>query len=213
MASLVIGVVATIGIAAPAVRGDGDPASDVLLIRDVFYLYNPPPSPALQAQLNGEVAALRRSGFPIKVALVRGPLDLGLVPELFGKPQEYADFLAMEISLQYKGPLLVVMPNGYGVHGVVAAATNAVAQLPKPASGHIDDLAKAAISAVGAIARASGHPVSAPQSGTTRSGSGAAGGVSPALIVGIVVLVAIAAGALLLLLRRRTTARRSRERG
>ena len=34
---------------------------------------------------------------------------------LFRKPQRYADFLGQEIIYFYRGPLLVVMPNGYGI--------------------------------------------------------------------------------------------------
>ena len=38
---------------------------------------------------------------------------------LWGKPQRYADFLGQELVYFWKGPTLVVMPQGYGVfaHG------------------------------------------------------------------------------------------------
>lgn len=210
---LTIGFIAVIGVLAPAVLADGDPASDVLLIRDVFYLYNPPPSRALQETLKAEVAASRRAGFPIKVALIRAQLDLGLDPELFGKPQQYARFLGLEISLQFKGPLLVVMPDGYGVHGVSRAATEAIDQLPKPPSGQIDDLARAAIKGVSAVAAASGHPIATPASGggspAARS-RGRTNGISVPLIAGLAAVVVIAAALLLLILKRRGARRRPR---
>jgi hypothetical protein len=185
-------------LAPPGAQADGDPASDVLLLRNVFFLYNPPPTAALQQKLNAEVAAAGRAGVPIKVALIRAPLDLGLVPELFARPQQYADFLGQEISNRYAGPLLVVMPNGYGVHGVNAAARSAVGRLPRPMSGQIDDLARAASTAVATIASASGHPISTP-------GTGGSSSPVVAILAGVVVLIAATAAALLLIRRRAST--------
>ena len=46
--------------------------------------------------------------------MIASPTDLGSVTELWRQPQNYARFLAQELSLLYRGPLLVVMPNGYG---------------------------------------------------------------------------------------------------
>ena len=60
----------------------------------------PPVSPAIQKTLNAETAAASRAGFPIKVALIASPIDLGVIPDLFGKPQKYADFLDQEISFR-----------------------------------------------------------------------------------------------------------------
>ena len=124
---------------APAALADGDPASDVLLGENVFYPYSPQVTPALQRTLNTETAAAKKAGFPLKVALIAGPVDLGVIPDLFDKPQKYADFLDQEISFQRKQPLLVVMPAGYGVSGVGAAATAALASIPKPAGSHLVD--------------------------------------------------------------------------
>ena len=87
----------------------------MLLGENVFYPYTPPVSPALQKSLNAATAAAKQAGFPIKVALIASPVDLGVIPDLFGKPQKYADFLDQEISFQAKQPLLVVMSAGYGV--------------------------------------------------------------------------------------------------
>ena len=112
-----------VALLAPAVaRADGDPASDVLLGENVFYPYTPPTSPAIQKQLNAATAAAKRAHFPVKVALIGGPVDLGVIPSLFGKPQKYADFLDQEISFATKQPLLVVMAAGYGVEGMNAKA-------------------------------------------------------------------------------------------
>ena len=50
----------------------------------------------------------------MRVALISARGDLGAVPVLYSKPQQYADFLGQEIVFYCKGPLLVVMPNGFG---------------------------------------------------------------------------------------------------
>src|SRR6476646_5255192 len=187
---LVVLVAMMVGVA--GAQADGDPASDVLLSRNVFFLYNPPPASAIQQTLNAELTSAGRAGLPIKVALIRAPLDLGLVQVLFDHPQRYA------------GALIGVMPNGYGVHRVDAATRRAMARLPKPASGQIDDLARAAVAAVAATASASGHPIATPDTSTTRTGGSSTPVV--AIVVGIVVLTAAAA---LLISRRRAKNRRS----
>ena len=147
-------------MSAPAAAlADGDPASDVLLGENVFYPYSPAVSADLQRTLNGETAAASRAHFPIRVALIAAPSDLGAIPTLFGKPQQYADFLDQEISfLDIKQLLLVVMPDGYGIRQLGPAATRAVATLKRPASAKTDDLARAAILAVPKLASAAGHP-------------------------------------------------------
>lgn len=185
-------------LAPAAVLADGDPASDVLLGENVFYPYSPPTSPTLQKQLNAATAAAKQAHFPVKVALIGGPVDLGVIPSLFGKPQKYADFLDQEISFQTKQPLLVVMAAGYGVQGMNARARAAAAGLPKPAGKHSDDLARAAIVAVPKLAAAAGHPL---KSGGSSAGGG--GGGSRAILVAVLAAVAIAATASLVVVRRR----------
>ena len=186
-----------------AALADGDPASDVLLGENVFYPYSPNTGPALQKTLNAETAAAKRAGFPLKVALIASPVDLGVIPDLFGKPQRYADFLDQEISFQGTQPLLVVMWNGYGVAGIGAGAKAAVAALPKPAGKQPDDLARAAITAVAKLAKQTGHPV------RDVPGVPGAGSSSNSTVVIIAVLVAAAlatAGGLALVTVRRRRA-------
>ena len=128
-----------------AALADGDPASDVLLGENVFYPFSPTVSNRLQAELNAETAAASRAHFPIKVALIASPADLGAIPSLFGKPQEYANFLDREISSSNNSPpLLVVMRSGYGAQGLDLAAAIAVVRLAAPAGASTDDLARAA---------------------------------------------------------------------
>lgn len=180
---------------------DGDPASDVLLGQSVFYPYESPSAPAsLMKSLNGATAAAARAHFPIKVALISGPLDLGVVPSLYGQPQSYAHFLEQEISFMGRSLLLVVMKNGYGVEGLPAPATAAAAQLPKPAGNTSADLVQAALTAVHKLASAAGHPIPGTTSGTSTSG----GGLDIKTVVVIVlVLAAIATAGALLAVRRR----------
>ncbi len=191
-------VVAT--VAPASALADGDPASDELIGANVFYPFSPPVTGGLQKMLNSETAAASDVHFPIKVALIASPADLGAIPSLFAKPQQYADFLDQEISFAAtKALLLVVMPNGYGVQGLSRPATEAATTLKPPASSGSDDLARAAIVAVTKLAAAAGHPIRA-----TSGGSDAAGGRSATAIeVGALVFAAVVLSAAALWLRQR----------
>ncbi len=188
--------------AAPALAlADGDPASDVLLGENVFYPYTPAVSPALQRTLNAETAAASRVKFPIKVALIASPVDLGVIPDLFGKPQKYADFLDQEISFQTKQPLLVVMSAGYGVQGVDGPVARVAASLRLPAGKQSNDLAQAAIVAVAKLATAAGHPITGV-AGIPGASSGAGSSSTAPLAAGLAVAAAVIAAGLVVLRRR-----------
>lgn len=189
------------GAWAAVAQADADPASDMLVSQNVFYPYSPPPSGALQNALNAEATATGRAHFQIKVALIGSPMDLGGIPNFFGKPQPYADFLDQEIAFGHPHPpLLVVMANGYGVRGLPQPAVALAASLPKPAGGHSDDLARAAIAALPKLANASGHPI--PAHSASGSSGHATGHVSTALTVVIFALIAVAIAAGVLRYRR-----------
>jgi hypothetical protein len=190
IAVVIAAALALAGARGPGALADGDPASDVLLGENVFYPYAPPVSVAMQKQLNAATAAAKRAGFPIKVALIASPVDLGVIPDLFGKPQKYAEFLDQEISFRAKQPLLVVMRDGFGVQGLSPKATAAAATLAKPRSGTGNDLAQAARAAVAKLAAVSGHPISGAAGATGSSGSGGGGS-------GSTIVIALAAAALL----------------
>ncbi|HZU60712.1 MAG TPA: hypothetical protein VE983_07080 [Solirubrobacteraceae bacterium] len=210
LASSLLIAMAALVLMCPAARGDGDPASDVLLGQNVFYPYLPHVSGGLQATLNAETAAAAHAHFPIKVALIAGPSDLGVVPELFAKPQAYASFLGQELRLILgpHTPLLVVMPDGYGARELPPAAQTALRTLPKPRGTQTNDLARAAIVAVRRLASAAGHPISG-RSNAANSGAGSGGGT---VTIVIVALVAAGAAGGILLLRRRVSPRRSARR-
>jgi hypothetical protein len=102
-------------LTATEARANGDPASDLLLTQDVFSLPSAQtPEPEVD-QLRALVQAAKARGFRIKVALIAGQADLGLVKTLWRKPQPYAQFLGQELLFVYRARLLIVMPNGYGI--------------------------------------------------------------------------------------------------
>src|SRR6476646_2977705 len=120
-------------LAAPRARADGDPASDVLLAQNLFL---PPDVPTASAlPLDAVVRDAKAHGYPIRVALIGSTYDLGSVGVLFRQPKQYARFLGTELSLVYKGRLLVVMPNGLGVSQggkLLPADQSVVDRLPAP---------------------------------------------------------------------------------
>jgi hypothetical protein len=184
---------------APAALADGDPASDTLLGENVFYPYSPTVSATVQRALNSETAAAAKAGFPIKVALIASPIDLGVIPDLFGKPQSYADFLDQEISFQHKQLVLVVMAAGYGTDGFPPAAKRAATALHLPAGKTSTDLAQAAIVAVAKLASAAGHPIAGIKG--TPGGSGGSSSSTP-IVIGLAAAAVFVAAALVVLRRR-----------
>ncbi len=193
------------GLGATGAWADGDPASDTLLGENVFYPYAPQVSSSVERALNAETAAAKQAGFPIKVALIGRPLDLGVIPDLFGKPQAYADFLDQEISFQGKQPLLVVMATGYGVQGLRPAVSASVSALHRPSGTTPTALAQAAQTAVARLAAADGHPLKdVPGTG----GSGAGGSSSLPLIIALAVAAVLVSAALIFLRRRQAVVSR-----
>lgn len=138
-------------------QADGDPASDVLVFKSYFLPYAPQTPVDAEQQLNVATAAADRAGYPIRVAVISGPADLGIVPQYDGKPAEYAPFLGQELKFAYKGGLLIVMDDGYGLYGIDdPKVLEALKALPKPASNDPKDLAIAGANAVVALSAAAG---------------------------------------------------------
>ena len=167
---LIAVVVALALTAFPAVaRADGDPASGVLLAQDVFFPYAPPTAPRLRDALTGLLKRTRQAGYPMKVALVESPGDLGANGDLFGRPLEYANLLAEELRTLRHGKaaaeelhLLVVMPGGFSGVSLGDNVDQALAPVQIQADAQSDGLARAAIEAVARLASANGHPTSVP---------------------------------------------------
>ncbi|HEY5198197.1 MAG TPA: hypothetical protein VIJ51_14340 [Solirubrobacteraceae bacterium] len=188
-----VGLVAGLALLAAPVQAtaDGDPASDVLLVSNVFYPYQQTVSNDLIAALNTATARAHAAKFPIRVAIIATPVDLGAVPDLFAKPQDYANFLEREISFNSRPVLLVVMQSGFGLAN--SGPSSALAGLRIPTERGSDGLATAAIKAVGLLAAASGHPIvlpPIPAGGAASTGSSAfVTFVAPAALVLVVVAI------------------------
>ena len=151
-----------LGLAAEPARANGDPASDVLTVQNYFLPYGPALSPALVRKLEAATTATELVRYPIKVALIGTPYDLGSVSQFYGRPQLYARFLGAELRYVYDGVLVVVMPNGFGVYHAGRSVATEEQLLPAriPLVPNAEGLVRTAFDAVLRLARASGHPIS-----------------------------------------------------
>jgi hypothetical protein len=146
-------------------RADGDPASDVLAQQALFLPQDAGLSPSRQVALGHLVQEASRSGYPVKVAVVGSPADLGSVTELWNQPQLYARFLGQELSLLGRARLVVVMPAGVGVTATGPAAP--AQPKPPPAVAGLRqtsqaDLGMVAVTAVQRLAATAGVHLSTP---------------------------------------------------
>jgi protein SCO1 len=206
LAVLLVTVTVVLAAFASSARGDGDPASDYLVSRQVFLTSQSTSESPEQRRLVSLVAAANRAGFPIRVAVVSTEYDLGSVTALWHKPALYARFLGLELGLNYRQHLLVVMPNGFGVNwpGHPASAAYRLLAGVRIARGP-DSLAQAGQTAVRYLAVAAGVKLS-PTAGLTAVGTRPAGRGSssaPFAIIGAAIAVLCAAVLLLVGLRRR----------
>lgn len=180
---------------------DGDPASDVLLLQDVYLPYAPGVPAPLGKTITDLLKTTRKAGFQLKVAIIASRQDLGAVPQFFGRPQSYAAFLQSEIAFNTKKPLLIVMREGYGAVALPTGTETALEGLPPPKSAKGDDLGRSAVTAILKLSAAAGHPVPAPKLPAASSGGGG-GGTSPAIVIGVPVAL-LALGGLLAHIRSR----------
>ncbi len=140
-----------------AAAADGDPASDVLATQTVYLPQDTGATATQQAELGAIESAAQKSGYQIRVAMIATPSDLGSVGALWHQPQSYAEFLGQELSLVYRGTLLVVMPNGFGLYeGGRATGTgrSALASMRPPGNAGLVD---GTLTAIQRLAGASGH--------------------------------------------------------
>jgi hypothetical protein len=145
-----LAVVLTILAASASIaRADGDPASDVLPTASIYFPFK---SPSRQAQsaLTSAVDAVYAKGDRVKVAVIASATDLGAIPSLMNKPGDYARFLGQELAGFYVGPLLIVMPSGWGIYdgGRSVSAENSVLKGLNVKSSSVDDLVRSAATAV-----------------------------------------------------------------
>jgi len=149
-------VAAAAALVAPVSRADGDPASDTLLGQSVYFPSNAP-SHAATVALQQVVDGVYADGRRVEVALIYDQTDLGAIPSLFGHPADYARFLGTELGLWYVGPLLVVMPAGFGIYdgGRSTAAEEAVLHSLHVDASSPDGLTRSATTAVQRLSAAS----------------------------------------------------------
>jgi hypothetical protein len=154
-------------LGAPATASaNGDPPSDALLGQDVYLPFTPATSDGAARALLTLARRTRADGWPIKIAIVATPTDLGDVANLFTRPQEYANFLAPEIG---RPRLLVVTPVGFGGQKLGVHVDAALAGL-QPAQAGGDRLERQALTAVARLAAADGHRVAVPAVDTSDQG-------------------------------------------
>ena len=146
-------------------RADGDPASDVLATQQLFLPQDAGVPAASQAKLAALLQEAARSGYPMRVALIASSTDLGSVTALWNQPENYAQFLGQELGLVYHGPLLVVMPTGFGLYHFAhpSTAQRALAGGPNPRAG----IGAAALTGIRNLAAAEGHPLAPPTTATS----------------------------------------------
>jgi cytochrome oxidase Cu insertion factor (SCO1/SenC/PrrC family)/thiol-disulfide isomerase/thioredoxin len=208
---LVLALVAAAVIAAaaaPSVRADGDPGSDVLVYQDLFAGTDAGLSVQQQLALGGLLKATARAGAPVRVAIIASPFDLGAITGLWRNPRTYARFLGLELSLVYKQRLLVVMPNGFGFNWPghsAAAAYRALAAIPIGPGG--SGLFNATEAAVRKLMLASGVKLPAGAASVAPSGAAGQGASQPSRgsaddVLGIVGLALVALVGLAIAARR-----------
>lgn len=190
---------ALVAVAAPALaRADGDPASDVLYNGKVFVPFYGKLSPTLERQLQQVVADAWKEHFPIKVAVISSRSDLGAVGALWLEPERYSHFLGEELAFLYKGRLLIVMPNGYGLnHGALPTAAERRLLAQVPIGKGLNGQTASAADAVRRLAAAAGHPLPKPIAAKSSASR------DRLIIAGVVILLGTLALILVASVRRR----------
>ena len=147
----------------PSALADGDPASDVLVPPDVrVYMTNGATDGQLEQRVQATAQQVSDAGLPIKVAIIGNKTDLGAIPQLWAKPQVYAQFLGAELRFVYKDTLLIVMPQGFGINGPygLPKALAALSGLDPRKDTTPEGLTDSADEALRALAAADGRKIS-----------------------------------------------------
>jgi hypothetical protein len=151
-------------IAAPAARGDGDPASDVLAPQTVFYGSELDLKSQEAAQLPALLEEAKRAqGHETRVAVLTVPEDMGETQDLWGDQVNYGALLGSEVAYVYRGRLLIVMPTGYAMFHIGHSSVReqrVLDALPPPAQP--GDALPGAIKAIQAVAASEGVRLTVP---------------------------------------------------
>jgi hypothetical protein len=162
-----VAAVAALVLAAPA-WANGDPASDVLPVSEVFLPVEAPISKQASDELKKTVSSANDKGYKIRVAVIAFAGDLGTAVSLWRRPQSYAKFLGGELAFAYAGRLLIAMPSGFGFYNgrkPVAKEVRVLKSLPPGKTP--TPLTQSAAAAVRALAAADGITVPKPSNGGT----------------------------------------------
>jgi hypothetical protein len=189
-------VLAVAAISVTPARADGDPASDYLISQDVFVPFDARIPAKDGLRLASMLSDAKAAGYPLRVAIIATPYDLGTAAALYRAPQQYARFLGLELSFVYKDRLLIVMPNGYGIYRhrkSVAHEQRALAGLPAPNGTGGSQLFLSAATAIQRLAATEGVRLTLPTA--DRGGSMWRWIALGAVVVGV---LATAAGVLVL---------------
>jgi hypothetical protein len=173
------------GVAALPVTGaraNGDPASDVLLVEDVFFPSEPIVCRRVARPLEQVAKSALKAGYPVKIAVIGSPVDLGTEPNYYGRPHAYARFLGGELGTALTGAqrtrahggarrkagkrisyrLLVLMPEGFGLFRGARGEARDLRRVRVDPEASNERLVRTAIKAAVTLARASGHDVKRP---------------------------------------------------
>jgi cytochrome oxidase Cu insertion factor (SCO1/SenC/PrrC family) len=190
---LVLAGATATGAACPhQARADGDPASDVLVGQAFFIPVDAGFSNAQRSKLTALLSSADGAHYPIRVAIIPSAFDLGAVTEFWLKPTAYARFLGIELSLVYVGPVLVVMPDGFGFYWAghdIASADRLLAKIHVGSGG--EGLLDAVQMAVRELESASGASTTA-----AATASGSSGLLEVLVAVAVAALVAFVAVAI-----------------
>ena len=140
---------------AAGASADGDPASDVLYGQN-YYVPDRQRSTDRVSDLRKAISEAYAKRYRVKVVVIATRADLGSVPLFFNKPDAYARFLGIEIASYYVGPLLIVMPSGFGLYDGARSMEIGRHALKKVdfVGGSPDELVATAAGAVRALTRA-----------------------------------------------------------
>jgi hypothetical protein len=167
---LLLAVALVAGVLASGAGAHGDPASEYLATHQVFFPIRLPLPQADQVRLSLLVRAANRRGYQIRVAVIGSRFDLGIEGDAWAKPVEYATNITEDVAYTYRGPILVVMPRGLGLHqvGRASASDQALLDRIRPSAGP-RGLAAAAIEGVRVLAAAHGVRLAVPRDVVTEA--------------------------------------------
>jgi hypothetical protein len=196
---LVLCLVVTAALAgvAGSARADIDPASDVLPLQNIFLPYKPKVCTELSSALRNLTTSGKKAGYPVKVAVIGSKADLGGAAYLFGKPEDYAQFLAQELvtyspdfgTTYGTQPLLTVMPSGFGIMNGGPKAGKILKEVAIPSGAGPNELVRASLNVIPRLAGAAGHPVASPTVASKCSKSG--GGTSVLIFIAPIAVLLI----------------------